>query len=324
MQYLHAQKIQFVQNESFCDCKNIMDCASLKTLLDNRDFAMLKAHKSCGFDGKVLKYCCPDGQVGEPNQQPISISGISQTETYFKNLDQVCGTQYLSAVVGGKIARDHEYPWLAALAYGEESIRCGGVLVSHNVIVTAAHCINDQLSKVKLGHANLNNTEDFDIDTILVHPEFDAKSVSNDLALIKINSKLIFDSNIKPICLPKIEHMKDEPLKLAGWDVTNQSKYSNVLLHLNLDFVEQGVCEDLYRGATKITPSQICANYLPKEDLCEVTSGPLMQSQNQQIILMGFSSFGPRLCNNIVPDVYTNILHHIEWIRDFILANSSK
>jgi len=345
MRYLHAQQIQFNENESICNCKSIMDCATLKAFLDRREFAMLKAHKSCGFERKVPKYCCPDSQIElktvvTESVQPISVSGRIQTQEMttenprkacFEELDRICGLSNTNRIFGGKLVTSHEYPWLAALVYGE-SIRCGGILVSHNVIVTAAHCINTKLSHVKLGHANLSKTKDFGIESVIIHPEFHFKNrvLHNDLALIKISQDLTFDNAIKPICLPKKEFLKNETLTVAGWGLTEALKLSEVLLQVDLNFVEQTKCEFDFRskGADnfQLTSRQICAQGLPGEDSCNGDSGgPLMQldnSRNDRFTLVGITSFGTKKCDSFVPGVYTNIFQYDQWIRNFIFDQS--
>ena len=48
-------------------------------------------------------------------------------------------------IVGGKPALPNEFPWMAALVYensnGKSLIFCGGSLISPNVILTVAHCL---------------------------------------------------------------------------------------------------------------------------------------------------------------------------------------
>ena len=329
LQYLHAQEIRFgMRNDPTCDCKSIFECADLKALLDRRDFGALKTHQSCGFDKKMPRYCCPAVEQLIPRT-----STQDPREAYFSQLKKVCGLADVNRIFGGKSVGNHEFPWLAALLYGD-SVRCGGVLVSHNVLVTAAHCINDKLDKVLMGHADLNQTKEFQIESVLLHPDFDIKNrfLYNDLAMIKITESLVFDNAIKPICLPEREDdisWRNETAIVSGWGFTEDWKLSNELLQVELKHVDPKICQSDFRakGAVnfKLSESQICAQGLPGHDSCQGDSGgPLMYPKGDKNFLIGITSFGTRKCNSFVPGVYTDVFKHINWIQNFIFDHVSK
>merc|ERR1719347_2244600 len=73
----------------------------------------------------------------------------------------------LFRVVGGVPAKLHAHPWIAALGYrlkkdGEIDYLCGGTLITNRHVVTAAHCIRDDLVSVLLGehHLEKDTSED--------------------------------------------------------------------------------------------------------------------------------------------------------------------
>ena len=52
-----------MKKKSVCDCKSIHECEKLNELVVSHKFNELKTnYKSCGFDRKVPKYCCPSSQ----------------------------------------------------------------------------------------------------------------------------------------------------------------------------------------------------------------------------------------------------------------------
>ena len=52
-----------MKKESVCNCKPIHECEKLNELVVSHKFNELKTnYKSCGFDRKVPKYCCPSSQ----------------------------------------------------------------------------------------------------------------------------------------------------------------------------------------------------------------------------------------------------------------------
>ena len=116
-------------------------------------------------------------------------------------------------VIGGSELNNHEFPWMVALVYenlaGHTFVECVGSLISHNVVLTAAHCIktfetdDTELKRVKLGHANLMSEDliEVEVESIQVHPGWNGRIA--DIALIMLTEDLEFNSNVRPISLPR-------------------------------------------------------------------------------------------------------------------------
>ena len=72
---------------------------------------------------------------------PSKADYFSNTE----NVETVVDNSTVVRIVGGILASQHEFPWMAALVYenknGYELIFCGGSIISPNSILTAAHCL---------------------------------------------------------------------------------------------------------------------------------------------------------------------------------------
>ena len=124
-------------------------------------------------------------------------------------------------VVGGVPARLHAHPWIAALAYSDGQVKCGGTLVTARHVITAAHCVNDQLSTVILGEHNLKQDQDkaspqtFNIVNVTKHGEYNKRTQDNDIAIIKLDREVIFNVGIRPACLPSREdNLRDD--KVTG------------------------------------------------------------------------------------------------------------
>ena len=152
------------------------------------------------------------------------------------DLGKVCGQSFdddETRIFFGKGVRDHQYPWMAALVFVEpkknfEFVGCGGAIISNNVIMTAAHCVQSRehtLKKIRAGHAHLNLTSDYEIETVKIHPNFGRSRLGIlvfDIALVKLAKPLKFDILVRPICLPR-QNYSDEDLKyltVAGWGAT--------------------------------------------------------------------------------------------------------
>ena len=113
-------------------------------------------------------------------------------------------------VFGGSESNSHEFPWMVALVYenlaGHSFVECGGSLISHNVVLTAAHCIKTGLKSVKLGHGNLMSEDVIEVDVALsiIHPNSSYWNRKiNDIALVMLTERVEFNDNVNPISLPR-------------------------------------------------------------------------------------------------------------------------
>ena len=139
------------------------------------------------------------GVLSLPAQCGVRIAGVSQFR-----------------VVGGVVARLHSHPWIAALGYresgGEVKYQCGGTLVTSRHVITAAHCVTDQLTVVTLGEHNIKEDNDkaspetLNIANITTHGEYNGRNQNNDIAVITLERDITFNQGIRPVCLPSTSH----------------------------------------------------------------------------------------------------------------------
>ena len=93
------------------------------------------------------------------------------------------------------------------------SAQCGGALISQDAVLTASHCVveNGNVKSpsdfmVRLGEHNIekktkeDSEEDYQVEKVISHPEFDQKTYKNDIAILKLAKKVNY-SVILEICL---------------------------------------------------------------------------------------------------------------------------
>ena len=129
-------------------------------------------------------------------------------------------TSNLFAFQGSTEEEDIMAPWLAAVGkYTQEvfkdfQVSCSGVIVSREIIVTAAHCFVAYIeanktelipTHVRVGANRIDSrfSEDRKIKEYIVHPNYMFPAFYFDIALILLEEDLIFSSRISPICLPE-------------------------------------------------------------------------------------------------------------------------
>uniref|UniRef100_U5EUT0 CLIP domain-containing serine protease n=1 Tax=Corethrella appendiculata TaxID=1370023 RepID=U5EUT0_9DIPT len=301
--------------------------AFLKSLLCNRNSELV--HVCCPVNGDYrMPYIPINTTKIKRRNSTIEVKLASRFGSKEEDDKNFCGSQtFTSRIKGGDFAEIDEFPWMALLFYetiGSRRIEhgCGGALINHRFVLTAAHCVTgpDYESKgplkfVRLGEYNIHTDPDcvleeddfldctdkpmdYVAERIIVHESYNPNSIDkhNDLALIKLNTSAQYTDFIRPICLP---HMKFQPnlmvgnrLFVAGWGRTDYNfsrsvpdQLSLVKLKAKLPLVDLAKCSKVFRThKLSITENQICAGGEANLDTCSGDSGsPLMYFDLQKI-----------------------------------------
>lgn len=151
-----------------------------------------------------------------------------------------------SRIVGGKDAFYGEAPWQALIKEARffglwKYNKCGAVLISHNWVITAAHCNSGLFGSLQVifGEHNLKSPEVIASDRgfvesspvvrkakrVVVHPKYNHMTLDNDLALIELESDVDYDQHIQPICLPERgKQFVGADGYVSGWGVLSYRK----------------------------------------------------------------------------------------------------
>ncbi|KAF6199782.1 hypothetical protein GE061_006080 [Apolygus lucorum] len=131
--------------------------------------------------------------------------------------------------------KSSEFPWMVAIFHNEvkdggdqvKRYMCAGSLIHERVVMTVAHCANQlKLDNivVRAGAWNLNSNDepyphqDRVVSQIISHSEFNARYVTNDVALLVTTTPFKFAINVDIICLPKVGDVINENSCIAaGW-----------------------------------------------------------------------------------------------------------
>jgi len=167
-------------------------------------------------------------------------------------------------IVNGKPAKRNAWPWLAALGYtdpnsGDVLYLCGATLVTARHVVTAAHCIRDDMVTVLLGeHVIGNDTdgvnpEEFRVVKMIKHESYNSRTFENDIALVEFDTEVTFKKGIQPVCLPSKtpqlleEKFVSEGVYIAGWGATSfRGPTSNLLLQGIISVVSNEECKEKF------------------------------------------------------------------------------
>ncbi|KAF2896312.1 hypothetical protein ILUMI_09875 [Ignelater luminosus] len=322
-------------------CQRVYDAITSKNK-SNLEFAK-KSY--CGYDVETLVCCEHPGPVVVDDSRSISLPS-----------NDVCGVvKEENRIFGGKLTSIGEFPWMVALEYKKKSnsrdagIKCGGSLINNEFVLTAAQCVlhpNLQVTAVHLGEWNITTDPDcqeyvandlcadpvlkIKAKEIISHPLYNSKNKYNDIALIRLEKKIQFTDYIKPICLssPLLTPPNSGTVMTStGWGLTEEAKYSEVLLKVKLPIVSKDICSStIGRYQRPIGLHQLCAGGELGKDVCVGDIGaPLMRiyedKENHKMNWYqdGIVSWGALGCaNKGYPSVYTKIADYFEWITNII------
>lgn len=153
---------------------------------------------------------------------------------------------------------------------------CGGSLISHYYVLTAAHCRVYNSSIIYLGTINVLDSHKLvrGIQQTQTHEKFRSEPwVYNDIQLVKLNESVSFNEYIKPICLPSPELDIGTIFTVSGWGGTISEVNSTNLLKVKVNKLSKDTCKISFNEKT-----QICAGSEDSlKDACYGDSGRLFE-----------------------------------------------
>ncbi|EDW10152.1 venom serine protease [Drosophila mojavensis] len=246
-----------------------------------------------------------------------------------------CGWSASPRISNGQNAAQNEYPSIAALKDISNNLLtfCGGTIVSHRHIVTAAHCTL-QISQITnivaiVGTNNLQNPSSsmyyaqYAIQQMLRHPQYQNEpNVVNDIALLITAQNIKWTRGVGPICLPPVGTSSSfayEGVDVIGWGTTYfAGPTANLLQKVDLMVASNSDCQTDYNNYAVINSGQICTyDYLgQKRDSCQYDSGgPVIKRLSRQF-LVGIISFGKTCASaSYAMGVNTRVTTYVNWIR---------
>lgn len=239
-------------------------------------------------------------------------------------------------VVTGSKANPGDYPWQVSIRVNRgktPSHWCGGVIISNQWVLTAAHCLSGYSKGVYIltaGDYDVNKDEGTEqnvfIDEFFIHEMYQkGHQMNNDIALIKLKGNgFNLNQDVQPICLPEQDINYAETLNctISGFGSTQSgSKVSSkILMAAWIPIQKPEICKMPHIYGDNIQEGMFCAGSLEEgADSCDGDSGgPLACLNNGLFTLYGITSWGHHCGYANKPGVYVKVAFYRTWIDEIM------
>ncbi|KAF9415745.1 hypothetical protein HW555_006715 [Spodoptera exigua] len=288
------------------------------------------------------------------------IQGIKDTAEISLTVpaDESCGRRkvvHTELIVHGQPTKSGDWPWHVALFRVEGTFVkyiCGGTLLSKTIVLTAAHCasirgnavIPKSLSVV-LGKHNLIGgdvaPQEREVFEIILHKDFDPKSLNNDIALLKLKSEALFDDYVQPACLWQSSLTKKLPSggiygSVVGWGFDHQDILSTTLQQISIPIVSEATClkSNPVFFHNKLNTNKFCAGFANGTSACNGDSGgglvifvpdvPGAKSQEsgawhvRGVVSTTVSRTDAPICDPNQYTLFTDVTKYRKWILSYL------
>ncbi|CAK8672551.1 unnamed protein product [Clavelina lepadiformis] len=263
-----------------------------------------------------------------------------------------CGKQFFlpnPRIVGGEHAVNGSWPWAVQIIKSildsqlnqAEKFHCGGTVICSRWVLTAAHCFQNDIGfgfelqtylyilrfgkhLRDLGLPTPGTNEQVP-DKIFPHENYDFKTTTNDIALIRLKTPLQMTKTIRPACMPQYvapsRHNSGwgprpgQTCFAVGWgSTTGRGPRNTYLKEVRLSVRVVHLCESVYPNFHPHV--SLCVGGLGTDDTCTGDSGgPLLCKHGDRWYVDGVTSYGLECGVVGQPSVYTRMTTFSAWVR---------
>lgn len=233
---------------------------------------------------------------------------------------------FVLAIIGGENIAINKVPHQVSLQTLPGRHFCGGVIIDHQWILTAGHCVLGwpaHMIRIATGSSyHSSPAAVYYVNSIYFHCNYHNPAYNNDLALLHLNTSINYNENTQSIDLAMEKPKENEELIFTGWGLTDKtaSDHSEQLQKLILNNVNRAKCSEMLKDFddVSINVSLLCGFSKINEGICHGDTGGALVGNGK---LHGVAIWGYP-CAEGVPDLYANVNYYRDWMRQVMSGNS--
>jgi len=251
-------------------------------------------------------------------------------------------------------ASPEEFPWICMMLTDKDRFLGSCAIVPEDSdndirsgtyrVITAAHKLGslkqDEQLKVRIieydgSGYNPNKErvphEDFTVARFIVHPNYNSKRLSDDIAVIILERpiNLVTQQGVNAACHPACGNMFDYQFNngtgvrcwVAGWGRDGEDgQFSFVQRKVDVPIYNRRRCENVMKqelsNRFRLRSGEICAGGEAGKDSCDGDGGsPLVcQSEEGNWHVVGLVAWGVGCAKPDIPGMYVNVYHYLDFI----------
>lgn len=233
------------------------------------------------------------------------------------------------SIVGGNQAVSGAWPTVVSVRYDFSPVYpfwCGGTLISPTQVLTAAHCVFNDLTSsrydVIIGRHDLTTTagQAIAVTGITVHPDYSFIGDDNDIAVLQLASAVPAGTRFQRLVAPgRMSEIRagDDATALGWGDTSEGGSPSNTLQIVTVDVIGRGDACEAVSDYSEVTANEICIGDLAGgRDTCQGDSGgPMFVRRDNEWFQLGVTSWGFGCARPDLPGVYTFVPNYLDWVR---------
>ncbi|XP_041353892.1 chymotrypsin-1-like [Gigantopelta aegis] len=230
-----------------------------------------------------------------------------------------------------------EFPHQCALRFSG-SPSCGCVIISHQKVITGAHCVHGRTANqltVYYGSTNrISGGTELPVADYREHPDFLGNDepdhpggyLANDIAVVTVGGTIVFDDNVNMVSLagPTDGDFSGTACNISGWGRTDLiSAPPTDLKRAEVNVLTHVECENYFENTTtRVGANPHVCVFSENSGACNGDDGGPLTCYSSRLatnILVGVASWWSTLfnaCDYTFPSVYTRISSYRDWIEN--------